>query len=81
MNVGRKPGWTRPRYRVWSGGSVCIIVGGVAYSEPISKTMIPLEEQKVSGSRDTVVTSACRLATQTPAVPFQATGASARRRA
>ncbi len=29
MNFGRKPGCTRARYRVWSGGSVCMMVGGV----------------------------------------------------
>ncbi len=58
MKEGRKPGCTRPRYRVWSGGSVCIMVGGVAYSDPISNTMIPFDEQKVSGSRETATTSA-----------------------
>ena len=33
------------------------MVGGVAYSAPISKVMIPLDEQKVSGSRDTATTA------------------------
>ena len=42
------------------------MVGGVGYSAPISKTMIPLPEQNVSGSRETVTTSAWRLATQNP---------------
>jgi len=53
MYDGRNPGWTRSRYRVWSGGSVCIIVGGVGYEAPISNVMMPLEEQNVPGSRDT----------------------------
>ena len=58
MKEGRNPGWTRVRYRVWSGGSVCIMVGGVGYSAPISNTMIPLAEQNVAGSRETATTSA-----------------------
>ena len=43
----RRPnaGCTSDRYRVWAGGSVCIIVGGVAYSAPISKVRMPLPEQ------------------------------------
>jgi len=36
--------------------------GGVGYSLPISKTMTPFPEQKVSGSREMAVTSAWRLA-------------------
>ncbi len=79
--VGRNPGCTRLRYRVCAGGSVCIMVGGVAYSLPISKTMIPRPEQKVSGSRETVTTSACRLATQNPRDSLRTRGASARNRA
>jgi hypothetical protein len=27
---GLNPGWTSDRYRVWAGGSVCIIVGGLS---------------------------------------------------
>ncbi len=55
--------------------------GGVGYPLPISKTMTPFPEQKVSGSRETAVTSAWRLATQKPSVGLRVTGASARRRA
>ncbi len=52
------------RYAVCSGGSVCIIVGGVGYSTPISKVRIPLAEQKRSGDLDTSITSAWRLRAQ-----------------
>ena len=56
---GRNPGATSLRYAVCSGGSVCIIVGGVAYSTPISMARIPRREQKVSGSVDAANTPAC----------------------
>ncbi len=66
---------------MWSGGSVCIIVGGVAYSDPISKVMIPFAEQYVAGSRETATTSSWRLTIHSPSGSFRATGASARNRA
>ena len=81
MKLGRNPGWTSVRYRVWSGGSVCIMVGGEGYSAPISNTMMPRPEQKVSGRRETSMTSAWRLTTHRPSDPLRATGASARSRA
>ena len=53
---------------------MCIMVGGVGYSAPISNTMMPLAEQKVSGSRETAMTSACRLTTQKPGESFRPPG-------
>ena len=41
-----------PEQNVFSGGSVCIIVGGDGYSTPISKVRMPLPEQNVFGSRE-----------------------------
>ena len=81
ISEGLKPGCTSFRYAVCSGGSVCIIVGGLSYSSPISMVRIPLPEQKRSGSVLTSCTSAKRLSAQKPWVAFQATGASARMRA
>ena len=52
-----------------------------AYSLPISKVMIPFDEQNVAGSRDTATTSSWRLTIHRPRVSLRATGASARRRA
>ena len=63
--VGRKPGGPA-RGNGLGGGSVCIMVGGVGYSAPISMAMMPWPEQKVSGSRETATTSSWRLATQNP---------------
>ena len=78
---GLKPGCTRRRYRVCCGGSVCIMVGGLGYSAPISMTRMPFPELNVSGSRETAVTSAWRLTNHRPWVSLRATGASARSRA
>ena len=58
-----------------------MIVGGEAYSTPISCTRMPLLEQNVAGSAEAAITSACRDSTQKPCCRFHATGASARSRA
>ena len=81
MRDGANPGCTSLRYRVWSGGSVCIIVGGLGYSTPISNVRIPLPEQNVSGSREIATTSACFETAQYPSCAFHASGASRRSRA
>ena len=81
INDGLNPGWTSLRYAVWSGGSVCIIVGGDGYSMPISMVRIPPLELNRRESVETSWTSSYRLSAQNPCVAFQATGASARSRA
>ena len=53
ISDGLKAGWTCLRYAVCSGGSVCIIVGGLSYSTPISRVRIPFFDEKRVGSVDT----------------------------
>ena len=76
---GRKPGCTNRRYRVCTGGSVCIIVGGESYDFPISSVKIPCDEQNASGSVPIDATSGCVVTAQNPPArssgSCQATGA------
>ena len=64
ISDGLNAGWTCLRYAVCSGGSVCIIVGGLSYSSPISRVRIPFFEQKRAGSVDTSWHSAYPLSAQ-----------------
>ena len=59
-------------------GSVCIIVGGLGYSVPISNTKIPLPEQNRLGSTDASCTGAWWDATHHPPTSLRATGPRAR---